>query len=62
MGKRGLYPTLSTGRIRPAEDIMNFLTYADGKNDLETISKYIKKNYSETIKLYNFLKKKELVT
>ena len=62
MGKRDLYPTLSTGRIRPAEDIMNFLTYADGKNDLETISKYIKKNYSETIKLYNFLKKKELVT
>lgn len=62
MGKRDLYPTLSTGRIRPAEDIMNFLTYADGKNDLETISKYIKKNYSETIRLYNFLKKKELVT
>ena len=45
MGKRGLYPTLSTRIKKPTEDLMNFLTYADGKNDLERVSKYINKNY-----------------
>ena len=60
MQKRGLYPKLSTGS-RPEEDNMNFLTYADGRNDLNTISKYIKKNYFETKKIYKFLKKKKLI-
>ncbi len=60
MGKRGLYPTISLGG-RPSEDIMNFLIYADGKNDLGTISKYINKNYSTTKKLYKFLKMKKLI-
>jgi aminopeptidase-like protein len=46
MGKRGLYPTLSTRIKKPTEDLMNFLTYADGKNDLEIVSKYINKNYT----------------
>ena len=61
MGKRGLYPTLSTRIKKPTEDLMNFLTYADGKNDLERVSKYINKNYKETKKIYKFLKKKKLV-
>ena len=61
LGKRGLYPTISTGS-RPAEDILNFLTYADGKNDLETISKYTNKNYSTTKKMYKFLKTKKLIS
>ena len=60
MNKIGLFPRLSTGS-RPAEDVMNFLTYADGTNDLNTISKYIKKNYSETNKIYKFLKKNKLI-
>jgi aminopeptidase-like protein len=61
MGKRGLYPTLSTRIKKPTEDLMNFLTYADGKNDLEIVSKYINKNYTETKKIYKLLKKKKLV-
>ena len=42
LGKRGLYPTLSTkdsGRI--VRDMMNFIAYADGKNDLIDISNII---------------------
>jgi aminopeptidase-like protein len=38
MGKRRLYPTLSTGRVKQStKDIMNFLTYSDGNNDLKNI-------------------------
>ena len=54
MGKRGLYPTLSTRIKKPTEDLMNFLTYADGKNDLEIVSKYINKNYTKQKKFLNF--------
>ncbi|WP_224752611.1 DUF4910 domain-containing protein [Metabacillus arenae] len=42
LGKRGLYPTLSTkesGRI--VRDMMNFLAYADGEKDLVEISQLI---------------------
>ncbi len=63
MGKKKLYPTLSNNKINQlTKDIMNFLTYADGKNGLKTIAKYIKKNYSETKKIYNILKTKNLIT
>ena len=63
MGKRKLYPTLSSNKIdQLTKDIMNFLTYADGKNGLKTIAKYIKKNYSETKKIYNIVKTKNLIT
>ena len=42
MGKRGLYPTLSTkGAKKLSEDYMNFLQYADGTNSLENISNLI---------------------
>ena len=62
MNKRKLYPHLSTTilsqRIR---DFMNFITYSDGRNDLKTISKYIKKSYSYTQKIYKFLNSKKLV-
>jgi aminopeptidase-like protein len=63
MGKRKLYPTLSSNKIdQLSKDIMNFLTYADGKNELKTIAKYIKKNYSETKQIYNIIIKKNLIT
>lgn len=62
MGKRNLYPTLSSNiRKQSTISIMNFLTYSDGKNDLEKISSYIKKNYSYCYNLYKFLKKKNLI-
>jgi aminopeptidase-like protein len=63
MGKRKLYPTLSRNKIsQSTKDIMNFLTYADGKNDLKAISKYIKKKYSTTKKIYKLLKIKKLIS
>jgi len=40
---------------------MNFIAYSDGKNDLQTIAKYIEKNYSTAKKIYKILKIKKLV-
>ena len=65
MGKRKLYPLLSFAQKKnygQAKDLMNFLTYADGKNDLAIISKYIKKNYSAVKKIHNLLKNKKLIS
>ena len=41
---------------------MSFLQYADGKNDLNKISKLIKVNYKETFKIYNILAKYKLIS
>jgi aminopeptidase-like protein len=42
LGKRGLHPTLGTkSSLNNVEDIMNFIAYADGKNDLIDISNKI---------------------
>jgi len=39
LGKRGLYPTLSTKETKSiVADMMNFIAYADGENDLIAIS------------------------
>ena len=59
MGKRALSNFVNKNK-KPTEDLMNFLTYADGKNDLEIVSKYINKNYRNK-KIFKFLKKKKLV-
>lgn len=62
MGKRRLYPTLSLGNLkRSTKNIMNFLTYSDGNNDLKNISKLIRINYSRVKKIYKFLLKKNLL-
>jgi len=62
MGKRGLYPTLSRNKLKHfTKDLMNFLTYSDGKNDLKNISKLIKKNYHQTKKIYKILLKEKLL-
>jgi aminopeptidase-like protein len=43
LGKRGLYPTLSyKGSAAGVRNMMNFLVYADGRNDLIAISDIIK--------------------
>ncbi len=43
LGKRGLYPTISTKNSRKiVEDMMNFITYADGTKDLIEIADVIK--------------------
>ena len=41
---------------------MNFLQYADGKNDLKKISELIKMSYKKTLKIYNILTKYKLIT
>ena len=62
MGKRGLYPNLSTkSKSKKSENLMDFLQYADGKNDLEIISKKIKINLRVAKKIYILLKKNNLV-
>ena len=62
MGKRNLYPNLSSKKPKnETRNLMNFLQYADGKNSLEDISKFIKLNYNKTKKIYDLLKKNNLV-
>jgi aminopeptidase-like protein len=42
LGKRGLYPTISAkSSAKEAKNMMNFIAYADGKNDLIDISNKI---------------------
>ena len=62
MGRRNLYSNLSTKNKNTfSNNLMSFLQYADGKNDLKEISKLIKLKYNETLKIYNLLIKKELI-
>ena len=62
LGKRNLYPTLSKNKLnKNSQNFLNFLTYSDGKNNLETISKHIKIKYSESLKIYRLLKRKKLI-
>ena len=63
MGKRGLYPTISTKKQNKiTQKYMDFLQYADGKNDLKKISELIKLSYKDTFKIYNILAKYKLAT
>jgi aminopeptidase-like protein len=62
MGKRGLYPTLSTKNINKlTKSYMDFLQYADGTNSLEKISNLIKLNLNSVKKIYNILFKNNLI-
>ena len=62
MGKRNLYPNLSIKQPKnETRNLMNFLQYADGKNSLEEISKLIKLNFNKTKRVYDQLKKNNLV-
>ena len=62
MGKRGLYPTLSTKENKnTSKNYMNFLQYADGNNSLEKISKIINLSSSKTKKIFIKLKANKLI-
>ena len=67
LGKRGLYTSLSTkdtsgSKRRLSKSLLNFLQYADGKNDLKQISKFINLDFKKVLKINNLLKKKKLIT
>ena len=62
MSKRGLYRNLSTKYKHIfGYKLLNFLQFADGTNDLNQISKLIKINYKETLKIYKILLKTALI-
>ena len=62
MGKRGLYPTLSTkDRTKENKSYRNFLQYADGTNSLEKISNLIKLDLNSVKKIYSILLKNNLI-
>ncbi len=62
MSKRNLYPHLSTkNAYQRVRNYMHFIQYADGKNDISKISKIIKVNLKETLKIYRILKKKNVI-
>ncbi len=62
MGRRGLYPSLSFGNIdKETNSLMNFLQYADGKNDIKKISKLIGVSLKKSNKIYKILSKKKIV-
>ena len=63
MGKRGLYPTLSTKNTNKlTRSYMNFLQYADGTNSLEKISNLIKLDLKSVRKIYQILFKNFLIS
>lgn len=63
MGKRGLYPTLSTkNQISFTRSYMDFLQYADGTNSLEKISNLIKLDLKYVRKIYQILFKNFLIS
>ena len=56
MGKRGLYPTLSTkNENKLTRSYMDFLQYAYGTNSLEKISNLIKLELNSVIKINKVL-------
>ena len=62
LGKRNLYPKLSQkdNNYIQAKNLLNFLQYADGTNDLKQISSHINLNLKKTKKIYSLLKKNKL--
>ena len=52
MGKRGLYPTLSTKEKSMTKNYMNFLQYADGNNSIEKIANKINLSFKLTKKFF----------
>lgn len=63
LGKRGLYPTISTiTSAVEVESMINFISYADGKNDLVDISNKIHAPVWELYPIVEKLMKADLLT
>ncbi|MEZ9761352.1 DUF4910 domain-containing protein [Vibrio splendidus] len=62
LGKRGLYPNLSTkGSAQSVELMMNILAYADGSNDVIDLSDLFGVDFSDIIKVLDRLSKSDLL-
>ncbi len=62
LSKRKLYPSTSSGNIGEYHrNIINFLNYSDGKNNLNMISAITKINLNKTKKIYRELIKNKLI-
>lgn len=62
LGKRGLYPTISKKNIyNEVRKITNFITYADGTNDLIDISNLINVSIEDLIPIVDKLTKSDLL-
>lgn len=62
LGKRGLYPTLSTHKTRQkVRSMMNFLAYCDGKTDLLGISEIIGEDIERCMELAEVLLNAEVI-
>ena len=65
LGKRGLYHLVGTPTNQTLEtsvaNILDFLQYSDGSNQIKQIGKYINLNFKKTNELYYFLKKKNII-
>jgi aminopeptidase-like protein len=62
LGRRGLYPSISRkGQYDEVFKMVNFLSYADGKNDLIDISNIINVPVSELLELVVLFKENNLV-
>ena len=63
LGKRGLYPTVSKkGSYDEVQSLIDFIAYADGKNDLFDISNIINVPVDELIEIVTKLKEADLIT
>ncbi len=62
LGKRGLYPNISTVNSgQTVRDLMNFISYCDGNHSLLDISNILKLDYTNCIDLYSKLFKANLL-
>jgi aminopeptidase-like protein len=62
LGKRGLYPTITTKKSGAiVRDMMNFIAYADGNNDLIDIANIIGVQAEELFEIVEKMKRAELI-
>ena len=62
LGKRGLYPKISTKSTQSiVENMMNLITYLDGKNDLLTIADKINIEFNDCLKIIKKLLNENLL-
>jgi len=63
LGKRDLYPKISQkdNNYFFSKNLLNFLQYSDGTNNLKSISNYINLPLKKTKKIFQILKKSKLV-